>query len=53
MRTLYWSSTCANCNQGRLLFQNDITNARVYVHCEECEWGWLHPEGLGLSLIHI
>ncbi|MGJ7562742.1 hypothetical protein ACSFBM_02670 [Variovorax sp. GB1R11] len=47
MRKLYGSSTCANCRQGRLLFQNDTTNERVYVHCEECEWGWLHPEGLG------
>jgi hypothetical protein len=21
----------------------DDTNARLYLHCEECEMGWLHP----------
>ena len=30
-----------------MCIRDSITNARVYVHCEECEWGWLHPEGLG------
>ncbi|PLP55697.1 hypothetical protein CYK37_29060 [Mesorhizobium loti] len=46
MRKLYWASTCAHCNQGRLIFQTDITNRRLYVHCEDCEWGWLHPSDL-------
>ena len=22
----------------------DITHGRLYLHCEECEWGWLRPE---------
>ncbi|RWX09051.1 hypothetical protein EHI42_27540 [Rhizobium hidalgonense] len=46
-RNLYWAGACAHCHQGRLIFQNDVTHRRLYVHCEECEWGWLHPSDVG------
>jgi|GEM_PF-538085 len=45
-KTYYWTANCAMCNQGRLILQNDITNHRIYAHCEECEYGWLEPEEL-------
>ncbi|MBK8238216.1 MAG: hypothetical protein IPK74_22020 [Deltaproteobacteria bacterium] len=22
----------------------DLTSRRLYLHCEECEWGWQDPE---------
>ncbi len=25
----------------------DVTNQRVYLYCEECEYGWLSPEEAG------
>lgn len=41
---VYWYRTCTSCGQGRLYLQRDITHDRLYLHCEECEWGWLDPE---------
>ena len=25
------------------MIQEDVTNGRLYLHCEECEMGWLDP----------
>lgn len=45
MATYYWYRTCPACHGGgRLLITEDVTNARLYLHCEECEMGWLSPE---------
>ena len=41
MKTSYWTRMCENCGHGRLVLQHDITNHRIYVHCEDCEMGWL------------
>lgn len=43
MEKYYWYKNCPSCNQGRLILTNDITNERLYLHCEECEMGWLTP----------
>lgn len=40
---IYWYKNCPNCNQGRLFVFYDITNKRLYLHCEECEMGWICP----------
>jgi hypothetical protein len=40
----YWYRTCPACGQGRLFITEDITNGRLYLHCEDCEMGWLRPE---------
>jgi len=39
-----WFRTCAFCGQGRLLIMKDTTHDRLYLHCEECEYGWFDPE---------
>lgn len=44
MEKYYWYDECVNCHQGRLLLTEDITNKRLYLHCEECERSWLRPE---------
>ncbi|ASA54582.1 hypothetical protein RND59_13360 [Vibrio ruber] len=43
MEKFYWFCECSNCHQGRLIITEDITNNRLYLHCEECEYGWLNP----------
>jgi hypothetical protein len=35
--------TYSSCSQGQLVISRDETNARTYLHCEECEMGRLHP----------
>ncbi|BEP65199.1 hypothetical protein GmRootV213_57530 (plasmid) [Variovorax sp. V213] len=37
----YWTRMCENCGHGRLVLQHDITNHRIYAHCEDCGMGWL------------
>lgn len=45
MKTYYWMRTCVHCNgQGRLLIMKDLSTNSLYLHCEECEWGWRDPE---------
>ncbi len=44
MEKYYWYDECANCRQGRLILTEDTTNKRIYLHCEECEYGWLNPK---------
>jgi hypothetical protein len=29
---------------GRLTIWEDLSNDRLYLHCDECEWGWRDPE---------
>jgi hypothetical protein len=42
---MFWLTTCPNCHhQGRLIVMNDLTRNRLYLHCEECESGWVDPE---------
>jgi hypothetical protein len=38
-----WYKSCPACNQGRLVVMHDTTNQRLYLHCEECETGFLNP----------
>ena len=41
---MFWLTTCPHCNyQGRLVVMNDLTRNRLYLHCEECESGWVDP----------
>jgi len=41
----YWYRVCPNCNgQGRLIVQKNLDANKLYLHCDECEWGWRHPE---------
>lgn len=45
MTRYYWYKQCPICEgQGRLLILRDMTRNRMYLHCEECEWGWIDPE---------
>lgn len=45
MTTYYWFKTCPFCDgQGRLIITEDVTHKRLYLHCEECEYGWMNPE---------
>ena len=45
MREQFWlNKSCPVCEQGRLFVTEDITNHRLYLHCEECESAWLNPE---------
>lgn len=45
MSKYFWYKTCPSCNgQGRLIITSDITNDRLYLHCEECEMGWINPK---------
>jgi transcription elongation factor Elf1 len=46
MRKLYWTKICPACKEGQLVFQNDVTNNKIYVHCGECEMGWATPMDL-------
>jgi hypothetical protein len=41
---MYWWKQCPNCRGGRLALCEDTTNMRMYLHCEECETGFLDPE---------
>ena len=43
MENYYWYNECPDCNQGRLIITHDITHDRLYLHCDECEMGWLNP----------
>jgi hypothetical protein len=47
MEKYYWYDECTNCHQGRLIITEDLTNKRLYLHCEECEYGWTVPEQTG------
>lgn len=42
----YWYDTCPFCHQGRLFVYKNITGNNLYLHCEECERGWLTPEDI-------
>lgn len=50
MKKLFWlDKNCSVCEQGRLFITEDITNERLYLHCEECEMAWLNPEEAGIA----
>lgn len=41
----YWMRLCPCCDgQGRLVIMKDLSHDALYLHCEECEWGWRDPE---------
>ena len=45
MTRYHWMRTCLHCNgQGRLLILKDTSADKLYLHCEECEWGWRDPQ---------
>lgn len=39
----YWYTTCRNCKQGRLMVMKNLSSGQLYLHCEECEYGWYDP----------
>ena len=43
---IWLGKECPICGQGRLFVMEDMTNDRLYLHCEECECAWLNPEDL-------
>jgi len=44
-KTYYWMRPCIHCNgQGRLLIMKNLSTNSLYLHCEECEWGWRQPD---------
>ncbi len=49
MARLYWYDSCRHCEQGRLFLFLDQTNKKIYLHCEECEWGWHDPENININ----
>jgi hypothetical protein len=45
MPNRYWFKGCPRCNgQGRLFIQRERSSGRLYLHCEECEFGFFDPE---------
>lgn len=45
MKTYFWSRLCPHCDgEGRLIIMKDLTHDSLYLHCEECEWGWRNPD---------
>ncbi|CAM4109286.1 hypothetical protein [Serratia silvae] len=42
--SMFFYKECPACHQGRLFIFKDTTNNRLYLHCEECEMGWLTPD---------
>ncbi len=45
MAHYFWYRTCPLCrDQGRLLVFKNTSELKLYLHCEECEWGWADPE---------
>lgn len=44
MTESFWYRECPKCKQGRLFVTEDVTHGRLYLHCEECEEGYLRPE---------
>lgn len=38
------NKSCPICDQGRLFVMEDISNDRLFLHCEECECAWADPE---------
>jgi len=47
MQHWYWARQCVFCGQGRLMIMKDLAQNELYLHCEECEWGWRDPEEAG------
>lgn len=47
MSKYYWYKACPRCGfsgGGRLTIFEDLTNHCLYLHCDECEWGWRDPQ---------
>ena len=44
MQRYFWYTSCPVCRQGRLHIFEDLTHHRLYLHCDDCERGWLDPE---------
>jgi hypothetical protein len=45
MSTKNWYRTCTHCDgQGRLILTKDTHANSLYLHCDECEWGWRDPQ---------
>lgn len=40
----HWYQNCPRCNQGRLFIMRRDREAKLYLHCEECEWTWENPD---------
>ena len=41
----HWFKLCPRCDgQGRLFIVRDCSTGRLYLHCEECEYGFRNPE---------
>ena len=40
----YWYKVCPRCHQDALYVMKRADTGRLYLHCEECEEAWNHPE---------
>jgi hypothetical protein len=46
MKISYWYKTCPFCRQGRLFVFKNLDIDELYLHCDECERGYLNPSNL-------
>lgn len=54
MQKYFWYKTCPICDgEGRLFITEDISRKRLYLHCEECESGFLDPTQLKNSFLTV
>ena len=53
MSSCFWYKDCPGCNEGRLFIVEDLTNHRLYLHCEECEAGFLDPLDLTTNFLTL
>ncbi|CAN5126064.1 hypothetical protein BH09BAC6_BH09BAC6_14660 [soil metagenome] len=41
MSKMFWFKICPFCKQGRLFILKNLDTGKPYLHCEECERGYL------------
>lgn len=46
MKQIFWFKICPLCKQGRLFVFKNLSNGKLYLHCEECEQGYYNPNEL-------
>ena len=39
----YWFKQCPRCRQGQLFIHSNRETQSLYLHCDECEWGFADP----------
>ena len=39
----FWYKQCPRCEQGQLFIHRNCETDGLYLHCDECEWGFSDP----------